>query len=321
MDSLVKSQSQQLTLFESDRMPASFFAESESTGEFTGARLFKSRPETYKAIIALTAEGIGAIRIGKILSVSPNTVLAVRAREPESIDIDKKRLSGLSREAARMCVDGIIEMLCDPKQVKNMSIKDKGIVFGILAEKSELLSGSPTQRVQNIGTPPAQEVIEYMEWLRCEYAKRIGLEGEKDCPNAGADRMLTAAPGAGPAAPGAGPAAPGAGPAADAEQAADDLPRSTAGGVDCGAEQGVDPAAGGVDPADDDGQGSEIVNRGANGEGRVFNPPVPESPANIDRDCGVGERGEIKSAGIHETTDSIVRNEDPQCDIAKIMRR
>jgi hypothetical protein len=316
-------------------MPASFFAESESAGEFTGARLFSSRPETYKAIIALTSEGIGAIRIGKILGVSPNTVLAVRSREPESIDIEKRRLSGLSREAARMCVEGIIEMLCDPEQVKEMSIKDKGIVFGILAEKSELLSGSPTQRVQNTGTPPAQEVIEYMDWLRCEYARRIGLEGEKDCPNAGADRMLTAAPGAGPAAPGAGPAAPGAGPAApgagpaapgagpaaDAEQAADDLPRSTAGGVDCGAEQGVDPAAGGVDPADDDGQGSEIVNRGANGEGRVFNPPVPESPANIDRDCGVGERGEIKSAGIHETTDSIVRNEDPQCDIAKIMRR
>lgn len=268
MDSLIKSQSCQLTLFESDQMPSSFFAESESAGEFTGARLFSSRPETYKAIIALTAEGIGAIRIGKILGVSPNTVLAVRAREPESIDIDKKRLSGLSREAARMCVEGIIEMLCDPEQVKEMSIKDKGIVFGILAEKSELLSGSPTQRVQNIGTPPAQEVIEYMEWLRCEYAKRIGLEGEKDCPNAGADRLLPAASDAD------GLVAQGddAG-LADAEQESDDLPRSTAGGVDCGAEQ------------------EEIVNRGANGEGRSFDPPVQERAVNIDRDCGGGDQG------------------------------
>lgn len=267
MDSLLKP-IEQLTLFESDQMPASFFSESESAGEFTGARLFSSKPETYKAIIKLTAEGIGAIRIGKILGVSPNTVLAVRAREPESIDIDKKRLSGLSREAARMCVEGIIEMLCDPEQVKEMSIKDKGIVFGILAEKSELLSGSPTQRVQNIGTPPAQEVIEYMEWLRCEYAKRIGLEGEKVGEKAEADRLLPAAPG-----DDAGPAQGDDAGLADAEQELDDLPRSTAGGVDGGAEQ------------------EEIVNRGANGGVRDSYPPAPERAVNIDRDCGGSDRG------------------------------
>ena len=304
MDSLVERDKNQLRLFSSDQMHASFFSESESSGEFTGARLFSSRPETYKAIIALTAEGIGAIRIGKILGVSPNTVLAVRAREPESIDIDKKRLSGLSREAARMCVEGIIEMLCDPKQVKEMSIKDKGIVFGILAEKSELLSGSPTQRVQNIGTPPAQEVIEYMEWLRCEYAKRIGLEGEKDCPNAGADRLLPAASDADGLVAQGDDARQAQGD--DTEQVADagpaaghDLPRSTAGGVD------PSPGPDGVSwgqlgsgetyqlPAE-----SEIVERGANGEGRVFNPPAPERAVNIDRDCGGGDRGDSISDEI-----------------------
>ena len=79
-----------------------------------------------------------------------------------------------------MCVEGIIEMLSDPIQVKKMSIKDKGIVFGILAEKAELLSGSPTARLQTIGAPPAVEVIEYLNWLRSEYARRIDLGEGKE---------------------------------------------------------------------------------------------------------------------------------------------
>src|SRR5574343_580881 len=100
MHSLVKQDDQQLRLFSSEQLDDSLFAVAESRGEFTGARLFSSRPEVYKSIIALSAEGIGAIRIGKILGVSPNTVLAVRAREGGRIDIEKTRVSLLSREAA-----------------------------------------------------------------------------------------------------------------------------------------------------------------------------------------------------------------------------
>lgn len=184
--SLIKSTDQQLPLFGSDQMDAVFFSAEESgeTPEFTGVRLFSARPETYKAIVALSAEGLGAMRIGKILHVSPNTVLAVRAREPESIDIEKRRLAGLSREGARMCVEGIIEMLLDPEQLKKISLKDKGIVFGILAEKSELLSGSPTARLQTVGSPPAVEILEYLCWLRAEYERRMGLEAGKEEQNA-----------------------------------------------------------------------------------------------------------------------------------------
>lgn len=271
MHSLVKQDDQQLRLFSSEQMDDSLFAEAESRGEFTGARLFSSRPEVYKSIIALSAEGIGAIRIGKILGVSPNTVLAVRAREGGRIDIEKTRVSLLSREAARMCVEGIIEMLSDPDQAADISARDKGVIAGILIDKAELLSGAPTTRIETTGAQ-TQEVAEYLSWLKSEYAVRVspemGLEGEKDCPNAGADRLLPAAPG-----DDAGPAQGDDAGLADAEQAADDLPRSTAGGVDCGAEQ------------------EEIVNRGANGEGRVFNPPAPERAVNIDRDCGGGDQG------------------------------
>lgn len=193
--SLIKIADQQLPLFGSDQMDPALFAAEESgvTPEFTGARLFANSIETYRAIVALSAEGLGIRRISRILRVSPNTILAVRNREPESIDADKKRLASLSREGARMCIEGIIEMMCDPDQVKKMSIKDKGIVFGILAEKSELLSGSPTARLQTIGAPAAVEVIEYMRWLKTEYDRRMGLGGGKEkqraiLPAAGADQ-------------------------------------------------------------------------------------------------------------------------------------
>jgi hypothetical protein len=181
--SLIQGDNQQLKLFGSDQMdPALFLAEeSGEQREYTGARLFVANPELYKAIVALSAEGLGVLRIAKILHVGPNTIMAVREREPQSVDIEKRRIAGLSREGAKMCVEGIIELLCDPVQKKKMTIKDLGIVFGILAEKHELLSGSPTARLQTIGAPAAGEVLEYMRWLRTEYERRMGCgEGKED---------------------------------------------------------------------------------------------------------------------------------------------
>jgi hypothetical protein len=181
MQSLIDKDRQQmeLPLPTSDQMDDAFFLDDEAgpSREFTGARLFSKHPETYKAIVALSAEGLGAIRIGRILAVSPNTVLAVRSREGVNVDIEKKRISNLSRAAARMCVEGIVEMLCDPDRSKEMSLRDRGIVFGILAEKAELLSGAPTARIAVDSSDV--ELSEYLKWLRSEHAKQIGLEAEK----------------------------------------------------------------------------------------------------------------------------------------------
>ena len=181
-ESLIKQSENQLSLFGSAQMDPALFLSDESgeSPEFTGARLFSARPETYKAIVALSAEGLGAIRIGKILHVSPNTVLAVRAREPEKLDIEKNRVATLSRAAARMCVEAIIEMLANPEDVKKLSLKELGIVHGILIEKSELLSGSPTARLQTVSTPAGVEVVEYLRWLRSEYQRRMGLGAGKE---------------------------------------------------------------------------------------------------------------------------------------------
>jgi hypothetical protein len=196
--SLIQSDNQQLNLFGSAQMEDSLFAGEEKSEqrEYTGARLFATDPERYKAIVALSGEGLGVLRIGKILHVSPHTVMAVRAREPECVAIEKSRIAGLSREAARMCVEGILELMCDPEQRKKIGIKELGITFGILAEKHELLSGAPTARIQTIGDPTAVGILEHMRWVKDEYERRMGCgagkteqrtEAEADLEDNGAD--------------------------------------------------------------------------------------------------------------------------------------
>lgn len=179
--SLIQSENQQLQLFGSSQMDAALFAAEETAEqrEYTGARLFAKDPERYKAVVALSGEGLGVLRIGKILHVSPHTVMAVRAREPECVAIEKSRIAGLSREAARMCVEGILELLCDPEQRKKMGIKELGITFGILAEKHELLSGAPTARIQTVGDPTAVGILEHMRWAKEEYERRMGCGAGK----------------------------------------------------------------------------------------------------------------------------------------------
>jgi hypothetical protein len=204
-ESLIKADEAQLKLFGSDQMDPALFATEESAPQrvFTGARLFARNPELYKSIVALSAEGLGAIRIGRILNVSAHTVQAVREREPEAVAIEKNRIANLSRAGARMCVEGIMDMLSDPEQEKKISLKDKGIVFGILAEKAELLSGSPTSRVLNVTA--TVDYDEYVRVRRDEYERqRMGLRAEKetekgDAPAAGEDQARPAIVAPGPA--------------------------------------------------------------------------------------------------------------------------
>jgi hypothetical protein len=176
--SLITSDDRQLKLplsALSDQMDDAFFLAEESKREFTGARLFSKHPETYRAVVTLLAEGLGVIRIGKILGVSPNTVLAVREREGANVDIEKKRLSDLSRATASMLVEGIVDMLSDSDRVAKMSLKDRGIVFGILSEKSELLAGNPTAR---LAVEDGMGLEDYLRMMR-EAAAQTGLGEEK----------------------------------------------------------------------------------------------------------------------------------------------
>ena len=165
-DSLIARNAAQLPLLGQSEMDAALLSAEECGAathrEFTGARLFEKRPETYSAIVRLLAEGLGMIRIGRLLSVSPNTVRAVRDRERASVDIEKEGVARLCLHGAEMCVEGILEDLDDPKRRKKTSTKDKAIVAGILTEKHQLLSGGLTSRVGVVAQPSHDDFLRMM---------------------------------------------------------------------------------------------------------------------------------------------------------------
>jgi len=142
----------------------SFFKAAEAKGEFTGARLFDKFPEKYKACVYLLAEGVGMIRIGRMLHISPNSVRGVRDREGVAIDIEKRRSAGVYRDVARLCGERMLEELEDPERAAKIPFNHKGVGLGIAQDKAELLSGGVTQRVETRpAAPTAEDFRRYLE--------------------------------------------------------------------------------------------------------------------------------------------------------------
>lgn len=175
--SLIERDAQQMQLIPSSAMEPSLFAESESHGEFTAEILFTRHKDKYLAAVSFLAEGIGILRIASLLHISPNTVIAVREREGSAVDIERGRLARLSRAAARLCVEAIVDLLSSPLRVREVSARDLGILHGILVDKSELLSGGATARIEHTDSAPGHaELAAYLAGLRARAS--TGLEGE-----------------------------------------------------------------------------------------------------------------------------------------------
>jgi hypothetical protein len=117
----------------------------EGVGEFTGERLLARRPDAYRAIIRMSAEGLSISAQARALGVSRNTVCAVRDREGFSIEQDKKDLLRDVRRAARLSVERAIELVPSIN-----SAKDAAIVAAVMVDKMQLLSGEATARVERV---------------------------------------------------------------------------------------------------------------------------------------------------------------------------
>jgi hypothetical protein len=235
---------EQPILFSSDQLPATCFEEDQGRNPiFTAARLFSTDPNKYQAIIALSAEGIGVLRIASILRVSTHTVIAVRQREPGGVAIEKQRIAGLSREAARMCVEGIIDILADPARVAKVPARDLGILAGILTDKAELLSGGPTMRIEHQRDVSPEDVRDYLSGLEPASVEVMGSGRETEAakvPAAGAGDPGWQTAGLGEQAAGERGAGHGVEAPGDNGPAVGDPARSTSGG-DPGGVQGEQP--------------------------------------------------------------------------------
>jgi len=151
LPSLVQQDTAQLRLFGSSEMEGAIFAADELRGTYTGERLYKSDPERYQMIVSLLSEGLAIRQIARLTKTSINTVMAVRDREPELVEAEKKLIGRKMRGTVRLIVDKVIEQLAAGSlEINNVrDLQSMLVGAGILTDKSELLMGGPTARVEH----------------------------------------------------------------------------------------------------------------------------------------------------------------------------
>jgi hypothetical protein len=146
----------------------------EATGEFSGERLLARRPEVYRAICRMSAEGLSMSAMARALGVSRNTVAAVQEREGISIEQHKKELLRNVRTAARLSVERVVELV---PTINNA--KDAAIVAAVMVDKLQLLSGEATARVERVEVSQ-DKLAEMLASLPVLEAEVLPLTGPSD---------------------------------------------------------------------------------------------------------------------------------------------
>lgn len=163
------------------------FEKVEALGEFTGERLLSRRPETYRAIVRMLAEGLSGSSIARACQVSRNTVAAVREREGYSIEQSKKELLATIRRGSQIAAERVVELL---PSINNA--KDAAITLAVLVDKAQLLSGEATSRVEKVevSQDKLSEMLASLPVLEAEVVQVTGPHGsgsgQKGLPGVGA---------------------------------------------------------------------------------------------------------------------------------------
>lgn len=150
------------------------FEKVEALGEFTGERLVARRPETYRAIVRMLAEGLSGSSIARACQVSRNTVAAVREREGYSIEQSKKELLATIRRGSQIAAERVVELL---PHIQNA--KDAAITLAVLVDKAQLLSGEATSRVEKVevNQDKLSELLASLPVLEAEVVQVTGPSG------------------------------------------------------------------------------------------------------------------------------------------------
>ena len=126
--------------------------------EHTAARFFAARPEDYRRIAALIAEGVGIGTIAKGFGCGVGTIYAIRRREGFEIRKIKMQLSTRCREVAGMAIEAAAEALTDGRRDK-MSAKDAALTAGILLDKGEALDPLPEPSKISVTIPQHDDYL------------------------------------------------------------------------------------------------------------------------------------------------------------------
>lgn len=161
--------------------------------DWTAARLFSQRREIYEVVVKMLGAEIPVRFISDVCAVSPKTVAAVRAAEPDAVTsfraVMTKRRTGMIHRCADV-IDAALEAGTDKALARG---KDAAIIMNILDGQQRLDQGAPTQIVQ-INQPPAVDT--FREWMKgvIDVTPQTGSEreerGAKGDSGGGADSGL-----------------------------------------------------------------------------------------------------------------------------------
>jgi hypothetical protein len=114
-----------------------------SSGRYTGETLLRTRPRTYRKIVALLADpDWSVVRIAQACKVSENTIAAVRLREASTIEERKKTLTSVLVDVATKAAE---QMEC---KVPRGSLRDVTVTMGVSTDKVLALQGQSPVGVQ-----------------------------------------------------------------------------------------------------------------------------------------------------------------------------
>ena len=114
-----------------------------SQARYTGEVLLRTRPRTYRKVVALLADpDWSAIRIAQACKVSENTIAAVKLREAETIEARKKTLTSVLVDVATL---GAEQM---ERKIGRSSLRDATIATGVSVDKVLALQGQSSVGVQ-----------------------------------------------------------------------------------------------------------------------------------------------------------------------------
>ncbi len=117
---------------------------SNSQAAYTGQTIARTRPKTYRKVVALLAAGSSHLSISKECRVSEHSVIAISRAEAETITERKQSLAALAARIARGAGESIEDVLAKG----TIPVNSLPVVFGVAVDKLVALSDQPATTIR-----------------------------------------------------------------------------------------------------------------------------------------------------------------------------
>lgn len=145
---------------------------------YTSEHLLRDRPDTYAAIVKLSAEK-GQLAIADLLGVTHEIVGVVQEREKIAVSIEREARSAQAKRLSVAAFEAVGERISDPVSRKKIAARDLAGIAATANSVAAQLDGDATVRIDvRVSAVPAQAAT--VDWVsRLRSAKAMGRAGEK----------------------------------------------------------------------------------------------------------------------------------------------